>query len=306
MAKEQINLKELEKMIISEAERIMSLGDPFEVEMNKMTNPGNSDGDSLVSIKEKGGFVKKSAAPEKAKNIEDSEEALEIDMNDSEDQGHDEEISAAVKVDATSSTKNGESTKGQHNADFDSKKSNPSVKSSEPFEDRKEKVEMNSQDKAVGDGAKVYAEAGAELNNGASTGQHKASFSEKAKNEKETAERIAQGIQLPESFKNKAELLSFINEEAKKISSLLESGTTSYWLNLYINGKQVLGSDSSQKLGDSSPSDKLVKNKIKILIPSAKYHSNKNTESIEVRVQKVDGREKKDIKTIDIYDEVMG
>ena len=221
MAKEQINLKELEKMIISEAERIMSLGDPFEVEMNKMTNPGNSDGDSLVSVKEKGGFVKKSAAPEKAENIEDTEEPLELDMNDSEDQGHDEEISAAVKVDAASSTKNGESTKGQHNADFDSKKNNPSVKSSEPFEERKENVDMNSQDKSVDDGAKVYAEAGAELNKGASTGQHKATFSEKAKNEKETAERIAKGIQLPESFKNKKELINFINEEAKKIANLL-------------------------------------------------------------------------------------
>lgn len=223
MATKNLNLKDLERMIISEAEKIMSLGDPLEVDMNKMSDKlGNSDGDSLVAIKEKGGFVKKSAAPEKQENIEETEESLEVEMNElDEDQGHDEEISAAVKVDAASSTKNGESTKGQHNADFDSKKGNPSTASSEPFEERKDKVDMNSQDKAVDDGAKVFAEAGSEMNNGASTGQHKATFSEKAKNEKETAERIAKGIQLPEGFKNKSELLSFINEEAKKLSELI-------------------------------------------------------------------------------------
>ena len=59
------------------------------------------------------------------------------------------------------------------------------------------------------------------MHNGASTGQHAAKFSEKAQNEKETAERIATGIQLPESFKNKSELINFINEEAKKLSNSL-------------------------------------------------------------------------------------
>jgi hypothetical protein len=172
--------------------------------------------------KEKGGFEKKSAAPDAAENIEDTEEPLEVDMNEMDgDQGHDEQIAAAVKVDATSSTKKGPSVEGMKNSDFESKDKNPSTASSTPFEERKEKVEMNSQDKADEGGAKTYVEPGAELHKGASTGQHAAKFSEKAQNEKETAERIAQGIQLPESFKNKAELINFINEEAKKLSETL-------------------------------------------------------------------------------------
>jgi hypothetical protein len=306
MATEKLNLSELKKMIISEAEKIMSLGDPLNADMNKMTNPGNSTGDALVMAREKGGFTKKSAAPKAAENIEEVEDTIDVDMNDRDnDQGHDEQIAAAVKVDAASSTKKGASVEGMKNSNFESKDKNPSTASSTPFEERKEKVDMNSQDKADAGGAKTYVEAGAELHNGASTGQHKASFSEKAQNEKETAERIAQGIQLPESFKNKAELLNFINEEARKISALLESGMTSYWLNLHMDGQEVLGSDSAEKLGDSHPSDKLINSKMKILINSAKNKAKENTKSIEVRVQKVDGREKKDIKTIDIYDEVM-
>jgi hypothetical protein len=223
MATEKLNLSELKKMIISEAEKIMSLGDPLNADMNKMTNPGNSTGDALVMAREKGGFTKKSAAPKAAENIEEVEDTIDVDMNDRDnDQGHDEQIAAAVKVDAASSTKKGASVEGMKNSNFESKDKNPSTASSTPFEERKEKVDMNSQDKADAGGAKTYVEAGAELHNGASTGQHKASFSEKAQNEKETAERIATGIQLPESFKNKADLLGFINEEAKKVSMLLE------------------------------------------------------------------------------------
>ena len=41
------------------------------------------------------------------------------------------------------------------------------------------------------------------------------------KNEKEKVEAIAKGIQLPETFKNKKELMNFINEEANKLSKLI-------------------------------------------------------------------------------------
>lgn len=222
MATEKLNLSELKKMIIAEAEKIMSLGDPLNADMNKMTNPGNSNGDALVMAKENGGFTKKSDAPKAAENIEEVEDTIDVDMNDRDnDQGHDEQIAAAVKVDAASSTKKGASVEGMKNSNFESKDKNPSTASSTPFEERKEKVEMNSQDKADNSGAKTYVEPGSELHNGASTGQHAAKFSEKAQNEKETAERIATGIQLPESFKNKADLLNFINEEAKKLSNVL-------------------------------------------------------------------------------------
>ena len=76
---------------------------------------------------------------------------------------------------------------------------------------------MNAMDKAGEEGAKTYVEAGAE----SKEGQPKANFSETAKNEKEKTEAIAKAIQLPESFKNKKDLMNFINEEAKKISKLL-------------------------------------------------------------------------------------
>jgi hypothetical protein len=73
-------------MIISEAEKIMSLGDPLNANMNKMTNPGNSTGDALVMAREKGGFVKKGAAPKAAKNIEEVEDTIDVDifLNDPE------------------------------------------------------------------------------------------------------------------------------------------------------------------------------------------------------------------------------
>jgi hypothetical protein len=253
MATEKLNLSELKKMIISEAEKIMSLGDPLGVDMNKMTNPGNSTGDALVMTKGTGGFVKKSAAPEAAENIDDTEEPLEVDMNEMDgDQGHDEQIAAAVKVDAASSTKKGASVEGMKNANFESKDKNPSTASSAPFEEREDKVEMNSQDKADNGGAKTYVEPGAELHKGASTGQHKANYSEKAQNERETAERIAQAIQLPESFKNKAELISFINEEAKRLSNALMEGEKNLTNELFGFGGPTEGDLVVINYGDGS------------------------------------------------------
>lgn len=220
---EKLNLKDLERMIIAEAEKIMSLGDPIKTDMNQKANQlGNSKGDFLVKSKENGNFEKKSVAPKAAKNIEDTEDTIDVEMNEMDsDQGHDGKIAAAVKVDAASSKKSGPSIEGQHNAKFDSKDKNPSTKVSTPYEDRKEKVDMNSQDKPTDDGAKTYVEAGADMSKGASTGQAKANWSETAKNEKEKAEAIAKAIQLPEGFKNKKELLNFINEQAKKVSKLM-------------------------------------------------------------------------------------
>jgi hypothetical protein len=217
--------QELQQYIISEAMKMLNAGDALEVDMNAMDKEVGSDGNpgtALVKSKEKGGFEKKSEAPDAAENIDTTEEATEVEMNQNDSEGgSDEKVAAAVKVDAASSTKKGESIEGMHNAKFDSKDKNPSTESSEPFEERKEKVEMNSMDEAKEDGAKTFVAAGSEMSKGHSKGQSKANFSEEAKNEKETAERIAKGIQLPESFKNKKELANFINEEAKKLSKLI-------------------------------------------------------------------------------------
>jgi hypothetical protein len=238
----KMTIQELQKYIISEAMKMLNAGEALEVEMNQNDKEVGSDGNpgtALVKSKEKGGFEKKSDAPAKAENIEATEEATEVKMNQNDKEGgSDEKIAAAVSVEATGSTKKGSSVEGMHNAKFDSKDKNPSVDASKPFEEKKEKVEMNAMDKE-GDqkeGAKTFVAAGSEMSKGHSTGQAKANFSEEAKNEKEKAEAIAKAIQLPENFKNKKELLAFISESAKKVSATL----------LEMDNKQV----TEEGLGD--------------------------------------------------------
>lgn len=221
----QITTKELQQYIISEAMKMLNAGDALEVEMNQNDKEAGSDGKpgtALVATKEKGGFETKSEAPAKAENIEKTEEPTDVKMNQNDKEGgSDEKIAAAVGVEAAGSTKKGGSVEGMHNADFESKDKNPSTDASKPFEEKKEKVEMNEMDKLIDDGTKTYVEPGTELSKGASTGQHKAKYSEEAKNEKEKVDVIAKGIQLPEGFKNKNELLQFIKEEASKIAKLI-------------------------------------------------------------------------------------
>lgn len=221
----KITVKELQKYIISEAVKMLNAGDAMEVEMNAMNKEVGSDskpGTALVKSKEKGGFEKKSEAPAKAENIEKTEESTEVKMNkNAKEGGSDEKISAAVSVEAAGTTKSGPSTEGMKNAKFDSKDKSPSTEVSAPFEEKEGDVKMDKMDKLVDDGTKTFVEPGTEMSKGLSTGQSKANWSEKAKNEKEKAESIAKAIQLPEGWKSKKDLLNFINEEAKKISKLL-------------------------------------------------------------------------------------
>lgn len=217
--KRTLNLEQLNKFITEETEKIMNLGNPLDVEMNKMDKVQNSDGKAYVKSNEDGSFEKK--AP---KNIEKTEEATEVKMNQNDkEKGSDEKIAAAVEVSAAGSTKSGDSVEGMHNSNFETKTEQPSTEASAPFEDRKKDVKMNEMDKEDkdGDSAKTFVQPGTEMKDGYSTGQAKADFSEKAKNETEKIEKIAKGIQLPESFKNKQELINYITEEAKKISKLL-------------------------------------------------------------------------------------
>lgn len=221
----KLTKEEFRKYIIAEATKMLTAGDALEVDMNSMDKEVGSDGKSataLVKTKENGSFEKKSEGPDAAENIDSEEEAMEVKMNQNDKEGgSDEKVAAAVSVEAASSTKSGESTEGMHNAKFDSKEKNPSTDSSKPFDEKKEKVEMNSMDKEGKEGAKTYVEAGAEMSKGYTNGQPKANWSEEAKNEKEKAEAIAKAIQLPETFKNKKELIDFINEEAKKLAKLI-------------------------------------------------------------------------------------
>jgi hypothetical protein len=221
MKKITISPEDLKKLIKEEASKILNLGNTMDLEMNKLDRVDNSDGSAFTKNTD-GKFEKKKA------NMTNEELPVDVKMNKKDgDQGHDEKIATAVKVSAANSTKKGTSDnpsiEGMKNSNFESKKGNQSTKASAPFDDRKEKVDMNSEDRVIGDGAKTYVEAGGEITGKEkhTTGQKKAVANEKAPGSKETQERIAKGIELPEGFKNKKELIDFINENAKKISKLL-------------------------------------------------------------------------------------
>jgi len=209
------------KFLKEESDKIIDAGDTLEVDMNSMDRVDNSDGSAFTKNTD-GQFEKKKA------NMKNEDLPTDVKMNKQDnDQGHDEEIAAATKVDAANSTKKGSADnphiEGMHNGDFESKKGNQSTKASTPFEDRKDKVDMNSEDREMDEGAKTYVEAGSDVKGGEkhTTGQKKAVVKEKAPEKEDSYGRIAKGIELPESFKSKKDLANFINEEAKKVSSLL-------------------------------------------------------------------------------------
>ncbi len=213
--------EEASKILKEEADKITDAGDTMEVKMNAMDRADNSDGSAYTKNTD-GKFEKKKA------NMSNEDVPTDVKMNQKDkDQGHDEKIAAAVKVDAANSTKKGSSDnphiEGMKNSDFDSKKGNQSTKSSTPYEDRKDEVKMNSQDKEGDKGAKTYVETGGDIKGKEkhTTGQKKADAKEEAPESKDSYERIAKGIELPEGFKNKKELFTFINENAKKVSKLL-------------------------------------------------------------------------------------
>ena len=83
----------------------------------------------------------------------------------------------------------------------------------------------NKMDGADEGGAKTFVKAGETGVGGQqeTIGQKKASFSEDAPDAKQKEKRIADALQMKEgtTFKNKAELLNYIKEEAKKIADLL-------------------------------------------------------------------------------------
>jgi len=204
--------EEATRILNEEADKIIDAGDTMDVDMNQLDRVDNSDGSAYTKSTGAGQFEKKKA------NMSNEEVPTDVKMNQQDkDQGHDEKIAAAVKVDAANSTKKGTADnphiEGMKNGNFESKKGNQSTKASTPYEDRNENVEMNSEDKNIDDvGAKTYVEAGGDIKGREkhTTGQKKADSKEKAPESKDSYERIA-----------KKELLDFINESAKKASKLL-------------------------------------------------------------------------------------
>jgi hypothetical protein len=213
--------EEAMKFLKEEADKITDAGDAVDVDMNSLDRVDNSDGSAFTKNTD-GKFEKKKA------NMSNEELPTDVKMNKQDkDQGHDEKIAAAAKVEATNSTKKGTSDnphiEGMHNSKFESKKDNPSTSSSTPYEERKDDVVMNSEDREMDEGAKTYIEAGSDIKGREkhTTGQKKAEVKEKAPEKEDSYGRIAKGIELPEGFKNKKELMNFINEQAKKASKLL-------------------------------------------------------------------------------------
>jgi len=214
--------EEASKILKEEADKITDAGDTMDVDMNQMDRVDNSDGSAYTKSTGAGQFEKKKA------NMSNEEVPTDVKMNQKDnDQGHDEKIAAAVKVDAAGSTKKGTADnphiEGMKNSKFDSKKGNQSTKASTPFEDRNDNVDMNAEDREMDEGTKTYVEAGGDVKGGEkhTTGQKSAVVKEKAPEKDDPYGRIAKGITLPEGWKNKKEFLDFINEEAKKASKLL-------------------------------------------------------------------------------------
>jgi len=214
--------EEASKIIKEEADKIIDAGDTMTVDMNQLDRVDNSDGSAYTKSSD-GQFEKKKA------NMTNADLPTDVKMNQNDnDQGHDEKIAAAVKVDAASSSKKGTSDnphiEGMKNSNFESKKGNQSTKASTPYNDREGEVDMNAEDREMDEGAKTYVEAGADVKGGEkhTTGQKKAVVKEKAPEKEDPYGRIAKGIELPEGWKGgKTEMMNFIMEEAKKAAKLL-------------------------------------------------------------------------------------
>ena len=202
----KMNLQELKALIKQRVAIIVeseakSLGDPMKVKMNSMTDEGGKLGTT--------------APTEDPMNGDTNTEA----KNGTKDTG------AQVKVKAGAVKGSKGPTAGQHTANMEEKSgSEASVKAGGPFTE-KPKEGMNKMDGADEGGAKTFVKAGETGVGGQqeTIGQKKASFSEDAPDAKQKEKRIADALQMKEgtTFKNKAELLNYIKEEAKKIADLL-------------------------------------------------------------------------------------
>lgn len=210
--KEFIELVKEEALKIKEEilnEEIESVGDPFEVEMNKNDEVENSD--KALAYKDTTKKVEKTGSTE-----------IEVKMNSQDDdQGHDEEIAAAVEVEAGSKKSGDGHIAGQAKGNFTSKTDNPKKEASQPFDDETFDGKMNKEDKLVDEKAKTYVDAGSEKGGSThTTGQAEANVHERAPEVKDN-DPIAAGIEIKgsnikESY-NKTELMNFIKEEAIKL-----------------------------------------------------------------------------------------
>lgn len=225
-------VQEEARKIIKE-DNIKSIGIPTDLEMNKMDGSKDSTG-AQVDTK---GKTKTEAPTDVPKEFKTTKDPVEVKMTE-RDGGHDEDIATASKIEGTKSEKAGTETnpfvKGQVKPDVESKTNQPNVTTdNDPTKEggvpgkKLNDAEMNQEDKedkttkpmtqVLGKG-----EMGKE---GFSKGQTDKDVNVVADNEKDEANQklidSIKTIQLPESFKNKKELLEFIKKEALRISKII-------------------------------------------------------------------------------------
>jgi hypothetical protein len=229
-------VKQVAVKIIKEEKTIENLGDPTELKMNKNAETKTHNDGAKVSINDKGTFKKKAGAPvDVPKEFEATKDPTEVKMEE-KDGGSDEDWATAAAVKGTDSKKPGTKnfSDGLAKPDVTSKTANPKVSDdADPTKkggipgDKDNKTEMNKEDKEDKQTTpKTQVLGKGEMSKeGFSKGQTDQEINVNAKQEKddkkEKLDAQIKTIQLPESFKNKKELIEFIDREAKKLSKIL-------------------------------------------------------------------------------------
>jgi hypothetical protein len=217
-------------------EKIKNIGNPIDVKMNRNDGSENSIG-AKVGIKGNSFKTKTGAPVNVPKNFKTTKDPIDVNMEE-RDGGHDEEISTATKIEGMKTSKGESETnpfiKGQAKPNIESKKTQPNVSvSADPTKEggvlgtKNNEVGMNKEDKEDKTKKPMTQVLGkGEISkDGFSKGQTDKFVKAKPENEKDEYEQKLRDsiktIQLPEGFKNKAELNTFIKREALKLSKVI-------------------------------------------------------------------------------------
>jgi len=215
--------------ILKESVNIESAGDPVDVKMNKNVGNDSDKMEAKVSVSEKGKFSTKDTAP---KSGEDSKLSTDVKMKE-RSEGSDKDWATATAVEGEKSKKTGvnDFADGLAKPKVTSKKDIPNISNeADPTKEggipggKDNDAKMNEEDKEdkqITPKTQVLGK-GTKSKEGFSKGQTDQEVNVEAKQEEDAKKKELDAkietIQLPETYKNKKELLDFILKEAKKIS----------------------------------------------------------------------------------------
>jgi len=215
--------------ILKESAKIETVGDPVDLTMNKNAENGSDKMEAKVSVSEKGKFSTKDSAPT---NEMDSKMPTDIKMEE-RDGGSDEDWATAAAVEGGKGKKTGvnDFADGLAKPEVTSKKDIPSVSNeADPTKEggvpggKDNDAKMNEEDKEdkqTTPKTQVLGK-GIKSKDGFSKGQTDQEINIEAKQEEDAKKKELDAkietIQLPETYKNKKELLNFILKEARKMS----------------------------------------------------------------------------------------